>query len=146
LQIERKKHIGNDVVVIVFLERGAEPFNPFELKSHFNRNYYLLFFFPLCYSLRLNFFPKKDIFCCVQIERKTGQIVDYRVTFASKPGVPPYGPFLPYPNIIRTDTQSREFLLTKRISISLISYLFPFFLIFFSKLTPTKLSTLNVLQ
>jgi len=34
-QIERKRHIGNDVVVIIFKE-GDSPFNPVSISSHFN--------------------------------------------------------------------------------------------------------------
>jgi len=32
-QVERKRHIGNDIVVLVFREAGAPPFNPDVIKS-----------------------------------------------------------------------------------------------------------------
>jgi RAP1 GTPase activating protein 1 len=35
-QVERKRHIGNDIVVIIFKE-GNTPFNPSLIRSHFNR-------------------------------------------------------------------------------------------------------------
>lgn len=35
-QVERKRHIGNDIVVLVFREMGAPPFDPAVIKSHFN--------------------------------------------------------------------------------------------------------------
>ena len=35
-QVERKRHLGNDVVLIVFMERGATHFDPRILTSHFN--------------------------------------------------------------------------------------------------------------
>jgi hypothetical protein len=35
-QVERKRHIGNDVVVIVFVE-GDQLFDPLQFSSHFNR-------------------------------------------------------------------------------------------------------------
>ena len=34
-QLLRKRHIGNDIVTIVFQEPGSEPFNPQEMHSHF---------------------------------------------------------------------------------------------------------------
>jgi hypothetical protein len=37
-QVERKRHLGNDVVVIVFKE-GNTPFNPCLIRSHFNRKW-----------------------------------------------------------------------------------------------------------
>ncbi len=37
-QVERKRHLGNDVVLIVFRERGQNaPFNPRVIRSQFNR-------------------------------------------------------------------------------------------------------------
>ncbi|KAF1563275.1 Signal-induced proliferation-associated protein 1, partial [Eudyptes schlegeli] len=34
-QLLRKRHIGNDIVTIVFQEPGARPFSPRALRSHF---------------------------------------------------------------------------------------------------------------
>jgi len=36
LQVERKRHIGNDVVVIIFKD-GKQPFDPLILTNQFNR-------------------------------------------------------------------------------------------------------------
>ena len=35
-QVERKRHIGNDIVVIIFKE-GNTPFDPMCIRSQFNR-------------------------------------------------------------------------------------------------------------
>lgn len=35
-QVERKRHLGNDIVLIVFKE-GETPFNPLCIHSQFNR-------------------------------------------------------------------------------------------------------------
>jgi hypothetical protein len=35
-QLERKRHLGNDIVVIIFVD-GTTPFSPSLLKSEFNR-------------------------------------------------------------------------------------------------------------
>lgn len=45
-QVERKRHIGNDIVTIVFQE-GEEPspaFKPSMIRSHFTRIFFLTFF------------------------------------------------------------------------------------------------------
>ena len=35
-QVERKRHLGNDIVVILFKE-GNTPFDPLVIRSQFNR-------------------------------------------------------------------------------------------------------------
>jgi len=35
-RVERKRHLGNDVVLLIFLE-GNQPLDPTIFKSHFNR-------------------------------------------------------------------------------------------------------------
>lgn len=37
-RVERKRHIGNDVCVIVFKE-GNQPFDPSIMNSHYNRKF-----------------------------------------------------------------------------------------------------------
>jgi len=36
-QVERKRHLGNDVVLIIFREEPNEPFSPLTIRSQFNR-------------------------------------------------------------------------------------------------------------
>ncbi len=36
-QVERKRHLGNDVCMIIFQDPGAATFNPLIIKSQFNR-------------------------------------------------------------------------------------------------------------
>ena len=57
-RVERKRHLGNDVILLIFKE-GKTPFNPLWIKSHFNRKnnsemLYLVFlrFFYRCSSSR----------------------------------------------------------------------------------------------
>ena len=38
-QVERKRHLGNDVIIIVFKE-GEPQFDPIEIKSQFNRLFF----------------------------------------------------------------------------------------------------------
>ena len=35
LQLQRKRHIGNDIVCVVFMESETTPFSPTCIKSHF---------------------------------------------------------------------------------------------------------------
>eukprot|EP00727_Mastigamoeba_balamuthi_P009571 m51a1_g5236 hypothetical protein (1079) ;mRNA; f:325776-335871 len=73
-RVERKRHIGNDVVVIVYKEQAhqADCFNPRILTSHFNH-----------------------IFLVVTAEcGPDGRATHYRLTIANKPAVPPYPPFM----------------------------------------------------
>ena len=35
-QLHRKRHIGNDIVVVIFQDYGADPFSPVNWASHFN--------------------------------------------------------------------------------------------------------------
>lgn len=54
--MERKRHLGNDVVLIIFRERGNNtPFNPKVIRSQFNRTY--SFSFSILTHPTLNVYP-----------------------------------------------------------------------------------------
>jgi hypothetical protein len=36
-QVERKRHLGNDVVIVIFREGPNDPFTPLIIRSQFNR-------------------------------------------------------------------------------------------------------------
>jgi len=93
-RVERKRHIGNDMVVLIFKE-GNQPFDPCALTSQFNH-----------------------VFIVVQqCETKTSNSnTTYRISIANKPGVKPYGPFLPYPAEFKKNSDFREFLLSKLVN------------------------------
>uniref|UniRef100_A0A915CAG8 GTPase-activating Rap/Ran-GAP domain-like protein 3 n=2 Tax=Parascaris univalens TaxID=6257 RepID=A0A915CAG8_PARUN len=92
-QIERKRHVGNDIVNIVF-ESGGNPenpnFSPTMMKSHFTH-----------------------VFAVVTYDEK---IECYRLWVFSEETVPAFGPALPRPNIFHDPQKFREFLLTKLIN------------------------------
>jgi RAP1 GTPase activating protein 1 len=99
--VERKRHLGNDVVVLIFKE-GNTPFNPLCIKSHFNH-----------------------VFLVVQVVKPEESLGDsngsdaktrYKLYIANKPGVVPHGPFLPFPPIFEKNEDFRDFLLTKLIN------------------------------
>lgn len=90
-RVERKRHLGNDIVVVIFKE-GSTPFDPLCLTSHFNH-----------------------IFVVVQSLKVKGQTF-YKVAIANKTGVPPYGPFLHVPSVYQKSNKFKDFLLTKLIN------------------------------
>ncbi|KAL6056501.1 GTPase-activating Rap/Ran-GAP domain-like protein 3, partial [Balamuthia mandrillaris] len=90
-QIERKRHLGNDVVLIIFTD-GTTPFNPQCINSKYNQ-----------------------IHVVVQAV-KEGDEVLYRVAVASREDVPAYAPSLPNPAIFPKGPKLREFLLKKMIN------------------------------
>jgi RAP1 GTPase activating protein 1 len=102
-QIERKKHIGNDVVVILFQDEDAPPFQPSCMKSYFNHVYVVV------RPLRVNHTFK------------------YTVAVASKIGVHDHSPYLPEPAFFDLNADFRRFLYTKLVNAERSSYEAPNF-------------------
>ena len=95
-QLERKRHIGNDIVVIIFIDYDTSPeeaiqaamnFNPKYMRSHFNH-----------------------IFALVTYDGKTNR---YRVNVCSAESVPFFGPRLPCFGEFNDHISFRDFLLAK---------------------------------
>ena len=116
-KVEKKRHIGNDVVVIVFKERASadDRFDPRILTSHFNHCFFV-----------------------VSVEKKdeAGKATHYRMSVGFKPGVPPTQPYLPQSNVYEKNADFRELLFTKckkktyfSIFISIFIYLFIVFIV-----------------
>ena len=63
-KLQRKRHIGNDIVCVVFLEADNTAFSPACIKSHFLHTFILgEFCFPFLLALRANInFPTREIF------------------------------------------------------------------------------------
>ncbi|XP_062409601.1 GTPase-activating Rap/Ran-GAP domain-like protein 3 isoform X2 [Sardina pilchardus] len=91
-QVERKRHIGNDIVTIVFQEGDdATPsFKPSMIRSHFTH-----------------------IFALV---RYNSQNDSYRLKIFSEESVPLFGPPLPSPPVFTDHQEFRDFLLVKLIN------------------------------
>jgi hypothetical protein len=107
--VERKRHIGNDVVILVYKE-GDTPFDPLRMASQFNH-----------------------VFIVVQPEGKRRGNTTYRVAIANKPGVEPYGPFLGSGVVFERNNEFREWILTKSTAFLFISnFVFHFLIISFS--------------
>eukprot|EP01117_Protostelium_nocturnum_P009383 TRINITY_DN334_c1_g1_i2.p1 TRINITY_DN334_c1_g1~~TRINITY_DN334_c1_g1_i2.p1 ORF type:complete len:713 (-),score=252.39 TRINITY_DN334_c1_g1_i2:137-2275(-) len=99
-RIEKKKHCGNDVVLIIYKE-GKEPLDFTSFKSQFNH-----------------------VFIMVS---PTDDGKSYRVNVAYKPDVQPSSPFIQNPPIYPKNSDFREFLLSKTINSELEARQTPMF-------------------
>ncbi|TNM84753.1 hypothetical protein fugu_008931 [Takifugu bimaculatus] len=97
-QLQRKRHIGNDIVAVVFQEE-ATPFVPDMIASNF-----------------------LHAFILVQVEEPCSDSTSYKVSVTAREDVPLFGPPLPNPAVFRKGREFREFLLTKLINAELASY------------------------
>lgn len=88
-QLQRKRHIGNDIVAVVFQEE-ATPFVPDIIASNFLHAYVL-----------------------VQVENPCSPDATYKVSVTAREDVPPFGPPLPNPPVFKKGAEFRDFLLTK---------------------------------
>lgn len=91
-QLQRKRHIGNDIVAIVFQEANT-PFSPDMIASHF-----------------------LHAFIVVQPVEPNTPNVRYKVSVTARDDVPFFGPTLPNPSVFRKGPEFKEFLLTKLIN------------------------------
>ncbi|XP_023165867.1 rap1 GTPase-activating protein 1 isoform X2 [Drosophila hydei] len=91
-QLQRKRHIGNDIVAIVFQETNT-PFSPDMIASHF-----------------------LHAFIVVQPLEPNTPHTRYKVSVTARDDVPFFGPTLPNPAVFRKGQEFKEFLLTKLIN------------------------------
>lgn len=91
-QLQRKRHIGNDIVAIVFQE-GNTPFSPDMIASHFLHAFIVV----------------------EPIEPNTPN-ARYKVQVTARDDVPFFGPTLPNPSVFARGDDFKEFLLTKLIN------------------------------
>jgi len=121
-QIERKRHIGNDVVVIIFNE-GSHTFVPSCMNSEFNH-----------------------VFAVIQVDRDTSdaKLTSYKLAISAKEGVPPFAPPLPYPAIFKKGVEFRDFLFRKIINAEQASYQAPVFAQKFNRTRDLQLEALEM--
>ncbi|KAK0149704.1 Rap1 GTPase-activating protein 1 [Merluccius polli] len=100
-QLQRKRHIGNDIVAVVYQE-GKTPFISDVISSHFLH--------------------------CFLVVRRVQRVDDqkakgeYQVCVTAREDVPPFGPVLPDPPIFTDSCLLRQFLLTKLINAEISCY------------------------
>lgn len=143
-QVERKRHIGNDVVVIIYQDGPSpKPFKATGIASKFNHVYIVVQAIedrgdapPT--SARARRVAARKSKRAVEVEteaiapssprsRGSGKM-QYRVAVVSKHGVKMHGPVLPDPeHIFSLDDNFRQFLLTKIINAERAAYYAPGF-------------------
>nr|XP_054369916.1 signal-induced proliferation-associated 1-like protein 1 [Mirounga angustirostris] len=92
-QLLRKRHIGNDIVTIVFQEPGAQPFSPKNIRSHF-----------------------QHVFVIVRVHNPCTEGVCYSVAVTRSRDVPSFGPPIPKGVTFPKSNVFRDFLLAKVIN------------------------------
>uniref|UniRef100_A0A8I3WTR9 Signal induced proliferation associated 1 like 1 n=1 Tax=Callithrix jacchus TaxID=9483 RepID=A0A8I3WTR9_CALJA len=92
-QLLRKRHIGNDIVTIVFQEPGAQPFSPKNIRSHF-----------------------QHVFVIVRVHNPCSDSVCYSVAVTRSRDVPSFGPPIPKGVTFPKSNVFRDFLLAKVIN------------------------------
>lgn len=92
-QLLRKRHIGNDIVTIIFQEPGALPFTPQNIRSHF-----------------------QHVFVIVRVHNPCSENTCYSVAVTRMKDVPPFGPPIPIGVTFRDPETFRNFLLAKVIN------------------------------
>eukprot|EP01111_Echinosteliopsis_oligospora_P015669 TRINITY_DN6269_c0_g1_i1.p1 TRINITY_DN6269_c0_g1~~TRINITY_DN6269_c0_g1_i1.p1 ORF type:complete len:762 (-),score=202.44 TRINITY_DN6269_c0_g1_i1:53-2338(-) len=120
-QLERKRHIGNDIIVVVFKE-GDQPYDPNCIKSEFNHIFIVI--------QKLN------------LPNSNGKTY-YRVSIATKDGVPAFEPELPAAGIFEKSEIMHEFMLAKLINGENASYHSPAFQM---KIQRTRLALLKDIE
>lgn len=104
-RLDKKRHIGNDVVVIVFCDTEEVMFDPMEIHSQFNH------VFVLVVPAGVSASGKKQ----------------YRIAVVRKPGVPFIEPKFKYPGVYEEGDVFRELFLTKLINAERLSMYAPDF-------------------
>ncbi|XP_057713991.1 rap1 GTPase-activating protein 1 isoform X8 [Corythoichthys intestinalis] len=97
-QLQRKRHIGNDIVAIVFQEENT-PFVPDMIASNFLHAYIV-----------------------VQVVNPCSENVLYKVSVTARDDVPFFGPALPNPAVFKKGLDFQEFLFTKLINAEYACY------------------------
>ncbi|KAK0158596.1 hypothetical protein PV328_009575 [Microctonus aethiopoides] len=104
-KLQRKRHIGNDIVCVVFLEADNTPFSPACIKSHFLHTFILVRVSP-------------------RIKRKISR---YEVSVVTRDEVGAYKPYLWEQSVFEKGAMFREWMLTKIVNGERASYSAPKF-------------------
>jgi hypothetical protein len=100
-QLERKRHLGNDIVCVIFLEEDSHGsaehfFDPSWLHTCFTHVFFVVS-------------PDREM------TKKTG-VTHYRLAVACHSGTTPFGPRIPAPAVFPKGPELRSFFLTKLIN------------------------------
>lgn len=123
-RLERKRHLGNDVIVIVFSESTTVPFPPQAIHSHFNHVFVIVS--PVVAPSSASAASSSSSAQLSPIESSLSNssgasssstaasaTTHYRVTIAQKSTVGPHTPFLARGTVFQKNEEFRQFFLTK---------------------------------
>jgi len=111
-QLHKKRHLGNDIVMIVFQDEGSEPYIPNCVKSQF---------IQIVIVVRIIPSPPKPS-NNENSEHQQHLPVYYQVTVVHQSELPIFGPPLPIPAIFEHTPYFRSWLLSKMINGELAAY------------------------
>jgi RAP1 GTPase activating protein 1 len=104
-QVARKRHLGNDIVLIIFQDKGHHPlFDPRWMSSYYNH-----------------------VFIVIRKDEESSNNTMYRVAVCYKDGVEVCGPGIPASGLFEKGEDFRVWLLTKMINCERASYSAPGF-------------------
>nr|XP_050861252.1 uncharacterized protein LOC127068909 isoform X1 [Vespula vulgaris] len=109
-KLQRKRHIGNDIVCVVFLEADKTRFNPACIKSHFLHTFILVRVSPAAQTKS----PQKEV-------------TKYEVSVVTRDEVGAYKPYLWEQSVFEKGPMFREWILTKIVNGERASYSAPKF-------------------
>ncbi|VIO98373.1 Rap/ran-GAP family protein [Brugia malayi] len=92
-QLARKRHIGNDMVTVIFQEPGALPFSPITVRSHF-----------------------QHVFIIVRANNPCTDDVTYSIAVSRAKDVPAFGPAVPQGATFPKSAEFHDFFITKIIN------------------------------
>ncbi|OZC05198.1 hypothetical protein X798_07817 [Onchocerca flexuosa] len=92
-QLARKRHIGNDMVTVIFQEPGALPFSPITVRSHF-----------------------QHVFIIVRANNPCTDDVTYSIAVSRAKDVPAFGPAIPQGATFPKSSEFHDFFITKIIN------------------------------
>ncbi|PVD26348.1 hypothetical protein C0Q70_14019 [Pomacea canaliculata] len=92
-QLLRKRHIGNDIVTVVFQEPGALPFSPQTVRSQF-----------------------QHVFIIIRVSNPNSENTRYSIAVARSKDVPSFGPPIPSGGTFRKSPEFVDFLMAKIIN------------------------------
>merc|ERR1719197_495594 len=91
-KLSRKRYIGNDLVVFIFMESETDVFDPSTITSQ------------MCHTF-------------IVVRKVAGSDpTKYRINIVAKSGVPEFSPALPEPNVLLKGEACRNFLLAKALN------------------------------
>ncbi|MCP9256952.1 hypothetical protein DINM_000134 [Dirofilaria immitis] len=92
-QLARKRHIGNDMVTVIFQEPGALPFSPITVRSHF-----------------------QHVFIIIRANNPCTDDVTYSIAVSRAKDVPAFGPAVPQGATFPKSSEFHDFFITKIIN------------------------------